>query len=181
MRSCAGKCISRHKTACASSCGLDALIAWHMGVMSRLNATPKPPTSAPQINRRVARLFARWGGEIYSAPPGLLGFPWGKRSRVGSGDANLPFLRKGIYSPHTTDECPRGAVIHPPNPVESCVVPEWPVERCQRCENKTCRHVSPPLKSASRGDYRERGSLPANNSISDGKNYCYSASDAKKL
>ncbi|MBN3066649.1 hypothetical protein H5A34_07485 [Pectobacterium brasiliense] len=43
MRSCAGKYISQHKTACASSCGLDALIAWHMGVMSRLDATPKPP------------------------------------------------------------------------------------------------------------------------------------------
>nr|WED67843.1 hypothetical protein PJ912_16200 [Pectobacterium colocasium] len=44
MRSCAGKYLSRHRTACASSCGLDALIAWHMGVMSRLDATPKPPT-----------------------------------------------------------------------------------------------------------------------------------------
>lgn len=30
---------------CASSCGLNALIAWLMGVMSRLDATPKPPTS----------------------------------------------------------------------------------------------------------------------------------------
>ncbi|WP_168709745.1 hypothetical protein [Brenneria roseae] len=40
---CAGKYISRHKTACASSCGLDALIACRMGVMSRLDATPKPP------------------------------------------------------------------------------------------------------------------------------------------
>ncbi len=33
------------RTACASSCGLDALIAWLMGVMSRLDATPKPPRS----------------------------------------------------------------------------------------------------------------------------------------
>ncbi|MFJ5433356.1 hypothetical protein ACIPSR_07200 [Pectobacterium sp. CHL-2024] len=31
MQPCAGKYISRHKTACASSCGLDALIAWLMG------------------------------------------------------------------------------------------------------------------------------------------------------
>ncbi|WP_233961762.1 hypothetical protein, partial [Pectobacterium versatile] len=75
--------------------------------------------------------------------PGLLGFPWGKRSPVGSGDANVPFLRKGIYSPHATVECPRGAGIQPPNPVASCIVFEWPVERGQRCENKTCWHIYP--------------------------------------
>ncbi len=54
MQPCAGKYISRHKTACASSCGLDALIAWHMGVMSRLDATPKPPTSTA-AHRRTLR------------------------------------------------------------------------------------------------------------------------------
>ena len=54
MRSCAGKYLSRHKTACASSCGLDALITWHMGVMSRLDATPKPPTSTA-AHRRALR------------------------------------------------------------------------------------------------------------------------------
>ena len=119
------------RTACASTCGLDALMACHMGVMSRLDAVPKPqrqrrhtvaryarppplrrslsPFSslysflvagikgkltfkeggratlpafgrrlicdgvrgdAPQINRcRGRQLFARWGGEIYPAPP----------------------------------------------------------------------------------------------------------------
>ncbi|MIE72716.1 hypothetical protein EL06_25855 [Salmonella enterica subsp. diarizonae] len=31
------------QTACAISCGLNALIACHMGVMSGLNALPKPP------------------------------------------------------------------------------------------------------------------------------------------
>ncbi|WP_193744865.1 hypothetical protein [Dickeya zeae] len=50
----AGKYISRHRTACASSCGLDALIAWHMGVMSRLDATPKPPRSTA-AHRRALR------------------------------------------------------------------------------------------------------------------------------
>lgn len=42
---CAGKHVSLHETACASSCGLDALIACCMVVMSRLDAAPKPPTS----------------------------------------------------------------------------------------------------------------------------------------
>ncbi|WP_409311340.1 hypothetical protein [Pectobacterium sp. B1J-3] len=51
---CAGKYISRHKTACASSCGLDALIPCRMGVMSRLDATPKPPTSTA-AHRRTLR------------------------------------------------------------------------------------------------------------------------------
>ncbi len=54
MQSCAGKYISRHKTACASSCGLDALIAWRMGVMSWLDATPKPPRSTA-AHRRALR------------------------------------------------------------------------------------------------------------------------------
>lgn len=53
MRSCARKYLSRYKTACASSSGLDALIAWHMGVMSRLNATPKPPTSTAAYRRTL--------------------------------------------------------------------------------------------------------------------------------
>ncbi|MBN3083812.1 hypothetical protein AB6D34_07850 [Pectobacterium brasiliense] len=51
---CAGKYISRHKTACASSCGLDALIACRMGVMSQLDATPKPPRSTA-AHRRALR------------------------------------------------------------------------------------------------------------------------------
>ncbi|MEQ9926408.1 MULTISPECIES: hypothetical protein [Pectobacterium] len=51
---CAGKYISLHNTACASSCGLDALIACRMGVMSRLDATPKPPTSTA-AHRRALR------------------------------------------------------------------------------------------------------------------------------
>lgn len=54
MQSCAGKYISRHKTACSSSCGLDALIACRMGVMSRLDATPKPPRSTA-AHRRALR------------------------------------------------------------------------------------------------------------------------------
>ncbi|WP_180999149.1 hypothetical protein [Pectobacterium odoriferum] len=54
LQPCAGKYISRHKTACASSCGLDALIACRMGVMSRLDATPKPPTSTA-AHRRALR------------------------------------------------------------------------------------------------------------------------------
>ncbi|AFI89706.1 Hypothetical protein W5S_1614 [Pectobacterium parmentieri] len=45
LRPCAGKQASRHETACASSCGLDALMDHRMGVMSWLNAAPKPPTS----------------------------------------------------------------------------------------------------------------------------------------
>ncbi|WP_167686183.1 hypothetical protein [Rahnella sp. CJA17(1/100)] len=43
MRPYVGKHASLHETACASSCGLDALVACRMGVMSRLNAAPKPP------------------------------------------------------------------------------------------------------------------------------------------
>ncbi|MEI7071490.1 hypothetical protein WCU79_05460 [Pectobacterium versatile] len=39
---------------------------------------------------------------------------------------------------------------------------------------------SPMLELASREGYWERTVLPANNSISDGESYCYSASDAKK-
>ncbi len=54
MHPCAGKYISRHKTACASSCGLDALIVCRMGVMSRLDATPKPPRSTA-AHRRTLR------------------------------------------------------------------------------------------------------------------------------
>ncbi|GKW07688.1 hypothetical protein PEC301889_21710 [Pectobacterium carotovorum subsp. carotovorum] len=54
MQPCSGKYISRHKTACASSCGLDALIACRMGVMSRLDATPKPPRSTA-AHRRALR------------------------------------------------------------------------------------------------------------------------------
>ena len=128
---CAGKFTSRHGTACARSCGLDALVAWRMGVMSWLDATPKPPGSTaahrralrattpfetpffayffwcpfrpakkwenafkaggratlPALGRRLsrdgvrgtpptktgawARLFARWGGKFFAAPPGL--------------------------------------------------------------------------------------------------------------
>jgi len=45
LRPCVGKHASQHETACASSCGLDALIARRMGVMSQLDAAPKPPTS----------------------------------------------------------------------------------------------------------------------------------------
>ncbi len=134
---CAGKFTSRHATACASTCGLDALIAWHMGVMSRLDAAPKPPGSKaahrrtlrattpfetpffayffccpfrpakkwenafkvggratlPALGRRLsrdgvrgtpptktgawARLFARWGGKFFAAPPAC-------KSRVGA-------------------------------------------------------------------------------------------------
>lgn len=32
-------------TTCSITFGLDALTAWHMGVMSWLDATPKPPGS----------------------------------------------------------------------------------------------------------------------------------------
>lgn len=133
VRPCAGKLASLHDTACASTYGLDALIACRMGVMSWLDAAPKPqgqrrhtvaryarppplrrslsPFSslcsflaagikgkltfkeggratlpafgrrlsrdgvrgcAPRVNRcRGRQLFARWGGEIYPAPPGL--------------------------------------------------------------------------------------------------------------
>ncbi|EGL0867610.1 hypothetical protein INM19_002181 [Escherichia coli] len=39
------------RTACASTCGLDALIARRMGVMSRLDAAPKPPTSTAAHRR----------------------------------------------------------------------------------------------------------------------------------
>ncbi|EGM8289040.1 TPA: hypothetical protein QDA56_004184 [Escherichia coli] len=45
LRPCAGKHASLHETACASTCGLDALIACRMGVMSWLNAAPKSPGS----------------------------------------------------------------------------------------------------------------------------------------
>ena len=42
VRPCAGKHASWHDTACASTCGLDALIVCRMGVMSRLYTAPKP-------------------------------------------------------------------------------------------------------------------------------------------
>ncbi|ESA92345.1 hypothetical protein HMPREF1599_01281 [Escherichia coli 907713] len=54
MRPCTGKHASLHETACASTCGLDALIACRMGVMSRLDATPKPPGSKA-AHRRTLR------------------------------------------------------------------------------------------------------------------------------
>ncbi|ETA85885.1 hypothetical protein A628_04147 [Salmonella enterica subsp. enterica serovar Cubana str. 76814] len=59
VRPCAGKHASLHETACAGTCGLDALIARCMGVMSRLDATPKPPGSKAAHRRplRATTLF----------------------------------------------------------------------------------------------------------------------------
>ncbi|MDM9519748.1 hypothetical protein QU627_27180, partial [Klebsiella pneumoniae] len=54
MRPCAGKHAFLHDTACASTCGLDALIACRMGVMSRLNVASKPPGSTA-AHRRTLR------------------------------------------------------------------------------------------------------------------------------
>jgi len=51
VRPYAGKHASLHETACASTCGLDALMICHMGVMSWLDATPKPPTSTAAHRR----------------------------------------------------------------------------------------------------------------------------------
>ena len=51
LRPCAGKHASLLETAYASTCGLDALMACHMGVMSRLDAVPKPPTSTAAHRR----------------------------------------------------------------------------------------------------------------------------------
>ncbi len=54
-RPCAGKHASLHETACTSTCGLDALIACHMGAMSWLDAAPNPCGQRQHTVARYAR------------------------------------------------------------------------------------------------------------------------------
>lgn len=54
VRPCSRGVYSRDLTACGIPCGLDALITCRMGVMSWLDALPKPPKSKA-AHRRALR------------------------------------------------------------------------------------------------------------------------------
>lgn len=91
---------SRDLTECGIPCGLDALTACRMGVMSWLDAMPKPPKvkggtpsratrdgvrgKPPTKNGAWAHLFARWGGKFFAAPPAFFGSLGVSAQKVGS-------------------------------------------------------------------------------------------------
>lgn len=100
---------------CACICGLSTSPkpprsrATHLHVLApryRLMAGYLAATvcgASPPNKPTRGRIFLLVGAEKFiRLPPACLVSPSGELSRVGSGDANYPFLRNGIYLPHAT-------------------------------------------------------------------------------